>query len=160
MPQRPGEHDDTGRASSRWIVPLVILGLAAVAFYLTTTFDRVPPILKRGIQPADFPQLVILLIAGLAVWLLWKDREPAPSPLPPVVFATLGMLVVFPLLALVDLFLALGALGVVLSALWGERRLWALFLIAVVMPVAVFFLFDTVFEIRFPRGVLTNLWYG
>lgn len=148
------------RAVSRWLVPLVIIAFCALAYYLTTTFDRVPPILKRGMQPADFPQLVILLIAVLAAWLAVSDREPAPAPLPPVVFLTAGLLVVFPLLALIDLFLALGALGLALSVLWGERRLWALAIVAVAVPAAVFFLFDGVFEIRFPRGILTNLWYG
>jgi hypothetical protein len=33
-------------------------------------------------------------------------------------------------------------------------------LVAIVSPALVFFLFDMVFRIRFPRGLLTNLWYG
>ena len=33
-------------------------------------------------------------------------------------------------------------------------------LVAVVTPATVFFLFDLVLKIRFPRGILTNLWYG
>jgi len=153
--------DQTGpRAAPRVIVPLVILVLCATAFYLTTTFDRVPPILKRGIQPSDFPQLVILLIAALALWLALRDREPAPQRLPATVYITMGLLIGFSVLALVDLFIALGAFAVAMSAVWGERRAWALALVGLVVPVAVFFLFDIVFEIRFPRGVLTNLWYG
>lgn len=145
---------------ARWIAPAFILAVAAVAFYLTTTFDRVPPILKRGIQPADFPQLVIGLISVLAVWLLFRDREPAPAALPSVVYISMGLMVVFPFVAMIDLFLATGIFGLVLTAVWGERRLWALLLVSVAIPAFVFFLFDAVFEIRFPRGLLTNIWYG
>lgn len=148
------------RAVSNWAVPLVILVFCGVAYYLTTTFDRVPPILKRGMQPADFPQLMIWLIGLLAAWLLVRGRSPAPLALPPVVYVSLGLLIGFPLLAMVDLFLALGIFGVLLTGLWGERRWWALILVGLVIPIAVFLLFDMVFEIRFPRGLLTNLWYG
>ncbi len=142
------------------VVPLVILGFCAVAYYLTTTFDRVPPILKRGIQPADFPQLVIGVIAMLALYLMVRDRTPAPSTLPSAVHLSLGLLLAFPVLATLDLFLALAVFGLLLSSLWGERRWWALTLVCLVVPLAVFLLFDIVFEIRFPRGLLTNLWYG
>ena len=142
------------------VVPFAILGFCAVAYYLTTTFDRVPPILKRGIQPADFPQLVIGLIAVMALYLMVRDRTPAPSALPSVVYVSLGLRLGFPLLATLDLFLALAVFGLLLSSLWGERRWWALALVGVVVPLAVFLLFDIVFEIRFPRGLLTNLWYG
>ena len=148
------------RAAANWIVPLVILGFCAVAYYITTTFDRVPPILKRGIQPADFPQLIILLIACLALFLIIRDRSPAPPPLPPAVYYSLALLIGFPLLATVDLFLALGVFGLLLTCLWGERRWWALTLVGLVAPVSVFLLFDLVFKIRFPRGLLTSLWYG
>jgi hypothetical protein len=43
---------------------------------------------------------------------------------------------------------------------WGERRWHAVVGIGLMMPALIFLLFDQVFEIRFPRGVLTNLWYG
>lgn len=46
------------------------------------------------------------------------------------------------------------------SALVRRRCAWSAMTVGLVMPVAIFFLFDQVFEIRFPRGLLTNLWYG
>ncbi|MGJ8605785.1 MAG: tripartite tricarboxylate transporter TctB family protein [Marivita sp.] len=148
------------RHASSWIVPLVILAFCAAAYYLTTTFDRVPPILKRGMQPADFPQLMIILLAIMALWLLIRDHAPAPEVLPAPVYISMALLVGFPVLALLDLFLALGVFGLLLTLFWGERRTWALVLVGVVVPTCVFLLFDQVFEIRFPRGLLTNLWYG
>lgn len=54
------------RAATNWTVPRVILTFCVVAYDLSTTFERVPPMLKRSMQPSDFPQLVILLIAVLA----------------------------------------------------------------------------------------------
>jgi hypothetical protein len=44
--------------------------------------------------------------------------------------------------------------------LWGERRIWVAFLTATVTPGLVFLLFDYVLKIRFPRGILMNLYYG
>lgn len=153
--------ESTGRrAVSRIAVPLIILVFCATAFWLTTTFERVPPILKRGIQPSDFPQLVILLMAGLAVWVLLRDSEPAPGKIPPVVWGTLLLIIVFPLLTIIDLFLGLGITGLGISLLWGERRVWALATVMLIMPLAIFLLFDMAFSIRFPRGVFTSLWYG
>lgn len=153
--------ESAGRARlNRLLPPLAILAIAGIAYHLTTTFDRVPPILKRGIQPSDFPQLVIGLIAALSIWLLIRGRESAPRPLPSVVWVTMAVLLVFPILTAVDLFLALGVSAGALAACWGERRIPALLLVSVLIPVVVFLLFDLGFEIRFPRGLLTNLWYG
>ena len=142
------------------IAPAAILVFCAAAYWQTTTFDRVPPILKRGIQPADFPQLVILLMAGLAIWVAATERAPAPPPPPRPALLSLALLPGFVLLAHLDLFLALGAFGLCLARLWGERRLWAQATVCVAVPLCVFLLFDLVFEVRFPRGLLTNLWYG
>ena len=47
-----------------------------------------------------------------------------------------------------------------MSILWGEKRLWVAFLTATVTPGLVFLLFDFVLKIRFPRGILMNLYYG
>ena len=45
--------------------------------------------------------------------------------------------------------------GVVIGALPGLNATTG-----AVMPLVIFLLFDQIFEIRFPRGLLTNLWYG
>ncbi|WP_435140246.1 tripartite tricarboxylate transporter TctB family protein [Pseudopelagicola sp. nBUS_19] len=148
------------RIPTRFAVPIGILTFCVWAFWLSTQFERVPPILKRGIQPSDFPQLVIGLIAMLTIWLIFRDRSALPAPLSRHVQATIGLLLVFVLIAEVDLFLGLGAFAVLLAALWGERRIWALVLVGLISPTLVFFLFDSVFEVRFPRGLLTNFWYG
>lgn len=76
---------------------------------------------------------------------------------------TVGSLVllgVFGGLTFIDLFLALGAVAALLAMFWGERRWHVVAGIGLMMPALIFLLFDQVFEIRFPRGVLTNLWYG
>jgi hypothetical protein len=67
---------------------------------------------------------------------------------------------VFGALTWIDLFLALGIFAAALAALWGERRPRILILVGAVMTLVIFLLFDQIFEIRFPRGLLTNLWYG
>jgi len=69
-------------------------------------------------------------------------------------------MLLFVLLTQIDLFLALGLFAAGLSIYWGERRLLHLGIVGLIVPVTVFFLFDQVFKIRFPRGLLTNLWYG
>ena len=69
-------------------------------------------------------------------------------------------MVIFVLLTQIDLFLALAIFAVGLSIYWGERGLFRLAIVGFIVPVTVFFLFDLVFKIRFPRGLLTNLWYG
>lgn len=156
----PLDPDDAPRSTlTRIAIPLGILASCAVAYWLSTTFERVPPILKRGMQPSDFPQLVILLIAALAVWLLFTDKSKAPQKLSLPVQVTIGLLIAFLLLSQIDLFLGLGVFAVLLAFFWGERRIPALALVAIVAPLAVFFLFDGIFDVRFPRGLLTNFWY-
>ena len=145
---------------SRWVIPGLIILFCAIAFYLTTQFDRVPEILKRGIQPSHFPQLILLLLIGLACLLPLENTQHNRPPVPPSVFISLALMLVFVLLTHLDFFIALGCFSGMLSFSWGERRLGALLLVTLFFPTFVFFLFDLVFEVRFPRGLLTNLWYG
>ncbi len=144
----------------RWLVPLVIIAFCGLAIAISTTFERMPPILKRGIQPSDFPQLVAGLIIVLAVLSIWREPVRLTEPLSKKTWGTLGLMAIFAGLAPVDFFLALGVFAAFLAIYWGERRPGLLCLVGLGVPAAVFFLFDWVFEIRFPRGLLTNLWYG
>ena len=68
-------------------VSLVII-LISVALLITTfTFDIVPPILNRGIQPATFPKglLVLIIVLTTAIYYLsfkrpWKKEKDLPKP--------------------------------------------------------------------------------
>lgn len=145
---------------TRFAVPCGIIVFCLFAYWLSTQFDRVPPIFLRGMQPADFPQMVMILIVVLSVLVIIFDKPIVRDPIPPTVWISLGLFFVFVLAAQVDLFLGLGVFAGGLAWFWGERRIWALAVVAVLSPTLIFLLFDQVFSIRFPRGLLTNLWYG
>ena len=144
---------------ARLTIPAGLIIFCLAAFVLTTQFDRVPPILVRGMQPEHFPQLVLVLIIALAIAVAIIDPiVPVKRP-EGMVWLSMALFGVFALVAQIDLFLGLGVFAGLLALAWGERRAWALALVAVLCPLLVFFLFDQVFEIRFPRGLLTNIWY-
>ncbi len=143
-----------------WVVTFVIISFCGATFWISTTFDRMPPILKRGIQPADFPQLILILMLILTVAMIWLDPIVVDKRLDSKTVGSLVLFGVFGGLTFIDLFLALGTVAALLAMFWGERRWQAVVGIGLMMPALIFLLFDQVFEIRFPRGVLTNLWYG
>lgn len=155
---QPTEKD--GHRSERWFIPGLIIAFCLAAFGLTTTFKKMPPILKRGIQPSDFPQLLLGLLILLTVIMVWKDPIRIKERMQGSTWGTIFLFAVFAALTAIDLFLALGIFAAALAAFWGERRIPMLAFVGVVIPAVIFFLFDQVFEIRFPRGLLTNLWYG
>ena len=143
-----------------WAVTFVIISFCGVTFWISTTFDRMPPILKRGIQPADFPQLILILMLILTVAMIWLDPIIVNKRLDSKTVGSLVLFGVFGGLTFIDLFLALGSVAALMAMFWGERRWHVVVGIGLMMPALIFLLFDQVFEIRFPRGVLTNLWYG
>ena len=143
-----------------WAVTFTIISFCGATFWISTTFDRMPPILKRGIQPADFPQLILILMLILTVAMIWLDPIIVDKRLDSKTVGSLVLFGVFGGLTFIDLFLALGAVAALLAMFWGERRWHVVVGIGLMMPALIFLLFDQVFEIRFPRGVLTNLWYG
>ena len=145
---------------ARWVVPLALIAFAAAAIYISTTFKKMPPILKRGIQPSDFPQLIAGLIIALTLLMVWFDPVKISERVSAKTLLTFALIGGFVLLVPLDLFLALGVFAAALAALWGERRVSVLALVGVAIPLAIFVLFDQAFQVRFPRGILTNLWYG
>jgi len=142
------------------VVSLVIVAFCVGAIWLSLSFEKMPPILKRGIQPADFPQIVCTSIIGLTLFMLWRDPVKVVEPFGSKTLGTLLLMVVFVALVQLDLFIGLSVFASALAFYWGERRISFLALVGFVVPVVVFILFDQVFEIRFPRGLLTDHWYG
>lgn len=144
----------------RWLIPALIIAFCLAAFWLSTTFRKMPPILKRGIQPSDFPQLLLGTIIVLTAAMAWLDPVKVKDRLTGTTVGTLVLFAVFAAFTAVDLFLALAVFAAALTYFWGERRISVVAAVGLLVPVAIFFLFDQVFEIRFPRGLLTNMWYG
>ncbi|THH38218.1 tripartite tricarboxylate transporter TctB family protein [Aliishimia ponticola] len=145
---------------TRYVVPCGTILLCLIAYWLSTRFDEVPPILLRGMQPADFPQMVLLLIIALSVLVMVFDPPIEHAPIGLNAWTSMGLFAVFALLAQIDLFLGLGVFAGGLAYAWGERRIWGIGLVSVLSPALIFLLFDQAFRIRFPRGLLTDLWYG
>jgi hypothetical protein len=59
-----------------------------------------------------------------------------------------------------DMFIGITVCMFLMGYTWGEKRLWVNLCNAVITPGLIFLLFDSVLKIRFPRGLLTNIYYG
>lgn len=92
--------------------------------------------------------------------MMWRDPIKITEPFGSKTVGTMLLMASFVALCQLDLFLGLSAFAAALALYWGERRVTLLMFVSIAVPVFVFILFDQVFEIRFPRGILTNLWYG
>lgn len=155
--RRPRFHADYG-------VAIVVAAFCLAAWYVSTTFEEAAPMLVQGIQPADFPRLVLavmlFLVAIIALQAIGKE-DPGRRHQPPVVWYTIAAVVGFAVVAeWVDVLLAIALFYLVVSWLWGERNLLRLAAITVALPVAIYVVFGEILEVRFPRGLITNLIYG
>ncbi len=144
------------------VLSLIII-ISSILLIVTFTFDIVPPILNRGIQPATFPKalLVLIICLTLVVYILsikfpWKEEKKLPKPF----YITLYNFILFIIIAkTLDFFLAISVLSFLISYFWGERRIKALLLVSILFPIIVFVVFETVLGLRFPPGIITNIYY-
>ena len=144
------------------VLSLIII-ISSILLIVTFTFDIVPPILNRGIQPATFPKalLVLIICLTLVVYILsikfpWKKEKKLPKPF----YITLYNFILFIIIAkTLDFFLAISVLSFLISYFWGERRIKALLLVSILFPIIVFVVFETILGLRFPPGIITNIYY-
>jgi hypothetical protein len=144
-------------------VSFIIIFISTILLITTFTFDIVPPILNRGIQPAAFPKALLVLIISLTfiVYILstkkpWKVQK----KLPKTFYLTLISFLIFVLISkTLDFFLAISILSIFVSYYWGERRIFYLLLVSIIFPIIVFIFFETILGLRFPPGIITNIYY-
>ena len=141
----------------------VIIFVSTILLISTFTFDTVPPILNRGIQPATFPKgLLVLIIAltSLIYDLSFKKPWKKEKELPKNFFLTLLSFIFFIIISkTLDFFLAISVLSVFVSYNWGEKRFFYLLLVGIIFPFIVFVFFEMILGLRFPPGIITNLYY-
>jgi len=144
-------------------VSFVIIIISIILLISTFSFDIVPPILNRGIQPATFPKALLVLIISLTLLIYylsikkpWKIEKKLPKPF----FLTLLSFLIFIIVSkTLDFFLAISLLSVFVSYYWGERRIFYLLMVSIIFPMIVFIFFETILGLRFPPGIITNIYY-
>ena len=140
-----------------------IILISTILLISTFSFDTVPPILNRGIQPATFPKGLLVLIIALTsiIYYLsfkkpWKKEKSLPKPF----FLTILSFIIFIIISkTLDFFLAISVLSIFVSYYWGERRVFYLLLVSIIFPLVVFIFFEMILGLRFPPGIITNLYY-
>ena len=149
--------------SDAFFVFSFIIAGSLTLLYFTFHFDIVPPILNRGIQPATFPKILLILIIILTalVYAISLKHPWAEQPaLPPIFLGTLAIIFLFTIISKnIDFFLGLAFFSYSISFCWGERKWLHLFLVSVIFPFAVFLFFEMILGLRFPGGMITNLHY-
>jgi magnesium-transporting ATPase (P-type) len=145
-------------------VSFIIVFISIILLITTFTFDIVPPILNRGIQPATFPKALLVLIISLTAiiyYLSIKKPWKVEKKLPKEFFLTLFTFILFIVISkTLDFFLAISALSIVVSYYWGEKRIFYLLLVSIIFPLLVFIFFETILGLRFPPGIITNIYYN
>ncbi|NKC12170.1 MAG: tripartite tricarboxylate transporter TctB family protein [Gammaproteobacteria bacterium] len=151
------------------IVPAVVVAFSLLVIWASLQLEESPAmIVGDSMQPRTFPIFLMCINLVLVVWLIVQtvhrpvDSSPdnPPSERFPT-WATIGLLPLFYLLtAQLDLFLGIAVVMFAMCWVWGERRWWVAAITATATPACIFFLFDLVLKVRFPRGLLTNLYYG
>ena len=144
-------------------VSFIIIFISIILLITTFTFDIVPPILNRGIQPATFPKgllVLIIFLTSIVYYLSLNKPWKIQKRLPQSFFLTLLSFIIFVVISkTLDFFLAISSLSVLVSYYWGERRVFYLILVSIIFPIIVFVFFETILGLRFPPGIITNIYY-
>lgn len=149
------------------IVPGLIAVFSVIVIWASLQLEESPAIIVGdSMQPRAFPIFLMAINLLLVVLLVWQLYRAKPNPVRMVMddyptWGSIALLALFyPLTVFLDMFIGIAVVMFLLCLLWGERRWYVATTVAVVTPVAIFLLFDLVLKVRFPRGVLTNIYYG
>ena len=147
------------------IVPIVLTGISILIIYLALQLDLSPPmIVGDSMQPRSFPIFLMTLNLVLTVALafqIYKSPPIEPEPINRVTWLSMFLMVIFyGLTVTTDMFIGIAVVMFLMSLVWGQRSILIAMANAILTPLFVFLLFDMVLRIRFPRGLITNWYYG
>ena len=146
----------------------IFLILFSVAFYLLIPYQIAKPKLfmgraLMGMKPTLFPRLTMIGLLGLSIWYLIHSFNLEESNLfKDLDWKSLTRIVVT-FIILVAYALLLEPLGFVLSSALtvgaltlylGNRNIFILFLVIIVIPLAIFFIFTRALRVSLPEGLL------
>ena len=148
-----------------FILPISIIILSSVIIGIALNLEEAAQIIVGdGLQPRVFPIFLMTLSIFLALIMIWQFFKSPPKSSIAERFPTIGSILLFGLFYIlasyIDLFIGIATVIFLMSRLWGNKRILSNLALAVITPLTIFLLFDLVLKIRFPRGLLTDWYYG
>lgn len=149
-----------------YIIPLFLTLFSFVVIYLSLQLDTSPEmIVGDSMQARSFPiflMIINLLLVGILSLQFYKtypkeiELEKFPT------WSSMLLFLIFYIIILVsgDMFVAIPIVMFLMGLTWGQKKIWVSLTNAIVTPLSIFLLFDYVLQVRFPRGWLTNIYYG
>jgi putative tricarboxylic transport membrane protein len=143
----------------------ILAAFSGVVIWASLQLELSPPmIVGESMQPRAFPMFLMVLNLVLLAGLIVQTHKSPPKRKEPAPFATWGTMalmgVFYGLTEWLDMFIGIAVVMFAMCLMWGERRIPVALSVALITPISVFVLFDQVLRVRFPRGVLTNWYYG
>ncbi len=148
-----------------FILPISIIILSSVIIGIALNLEEAAQIIVGdGLQPRVFPIFLMTLNIFLALIMIWQFFKSPPKSSIAERFPTIGSILLFGLFYIlasyIDLFIGIATVIFLMSRLWGNKQILSNLALAVITPLTIFLLFDLVLKIRFPRGLLTDWYYG
>ena len=149
-----------------YIIPLFLTLFSFAVIYLSLQLDTSPEmIVGDSMQARSFPiflMVINLLLVGILSLQFYKTY---PKEVELEKFPTWSSMLLFLIFYIIifisgDMFVAIPIVMFLMGLTWGQKQVWVSLTNAIVTPLSIFLLFDYVLQVRFPRGWLTNIYYG
>lgn len=149
-----------------YIIPLFLTLFSFVVIYLSLQLDTSPEmIVGDSMQARSFPIFLMVINLLLVAILSLQFFKTYPKEIELEKFPTWSSMLLFLIFYIIilisgDMFVAIPIVMFLMGLTWGQKKVWVSLTNAIVTPLSIFLLFDYVLQVRFPRGWLTNIYYG
>ena len=149
-----------------YIIPLFLTLFSFVVIYLSLQLDTSPEmIVGDSMQARSFPIFLMVINLLLVAILSLQFYKTYPKEIELEKFPTWSSMLLFLIFYIIilisgDMFVAIPIVMFLMGLTWGQKKVWVSLTNAIVTPLSIFLLFDYVLQVRFPRGWLTNIFYG
>ena len=147
-----------------YITPILLALFSIAIILISLQLDTSPEmIVGDSMQARSFPIFLMAINLILISVLFLQFFKNYPEKIELEIFTTWFSMFLFLLFYFLtittDMFIGITVCMFLMGYTWGEKRLWVNLCNAVITPGLIFLLFDSVLKIRFPRGLLTNMYY-
>ena len=147
-----------------YITPIFLAFFSIAIILISLQLDISPEmIVGDSMQARSFPIFLMAINLILISVLFLQFFKNYPEKIELEIFTTWFSMFLFLLFYFLtittDMFIGITVCMFLMGYTWGEKRLWVNLCNAVITPGLIFLLFDSVLKIRFPRGLLTNMYY-